>query len=227
MTDTADTAAPRPLSIDVVSDVMCPWCYIGKRRIEKAHAAADLPVTLVWRPFQLDPTLPPEGKDRAAYLAEKFGSAEAAEGMYARVREAGAEEGIPFAFDKIRVSANTLDAHRLIRWATREGAADQVVEALFKAYFVEGRNIGDRDVLAEIAEDAGMEDVAARLDSDEDVAETRGEVEMAGRIGVTGVPTTIVAGKYALVGAQPAETIAEALREIARREAAGEEPAGG
>lgn len=230
MTDATEiddmAAAMKPLTLDVVSDVMCPWCYIGKRRIEKAIARTKLPVTLVWRPFQLDPTLPAEGKDRATYLAEKFGSAEAAEGMYSRVREAGAEEGIPFAFDRIRVSSNTLDAHRLIRWATREGVADPVVEALFRAYFVEGRNIGDRNVLIEIAEDAGMEDVAARLESDEDVAVTQEEIARAGQMGVTGVPTTIVAGKYALVGAQPADTIAQALMQIAEREAAGNEAEG-
>lgn len=216
MNGTEDAPA---LAIDIVSDVMCPWCYIGKRRIEKALAMTELPAVLGWRPFQLDPTLPAEGKDRARYLAEKFGSPEQAEGIYDRVREAGAAEGIPFAFEKIRVSSNTLDAHRLVRWAAAEGSQDQIVEALFRAYFVEGRNIGDRAVLAEIGAEAGIEGVAGRLAGDEDVAPVRAEIAAAGRLGITGVPTFILAGKYALVGAQPAETIAQALIQVAERQA--------
>ena len=112
-----------PLTIDVISDVVCPWCFIGKRRLEKAIAASEVPLAIRWRPYQLDATIPPEGKDRRAYLEAKFGSAERIKQLHENVAAAGAAEGIPFAFDKIKVSPNTLDAHRLIRWAEEQDAA--------------------------------------------------------------------------------------------------------
>ena len=205
------------LSVDVISDVVCPWCFIGKRRLENAIAAVGLPLRIRWRPFQLDPTIPPAGKDRRAYLEAKFGSAERIRQMQETIAATGAAEGIAFAFDKIAVSPNTLDAHRLVRWAGESGRQDEVVEALFRAYFLEGRNVGDHDVLADIAASAGMEreSVAAWLASDQDRAAVSAEVEEAQRIGVTGVPTFILAARYALVGAQPAEEIAGALRAVA------------
>ena len=147
------------VELDVVSDVMCPWCYIGKRRLEKALEQVEgTAVEVRWRPFQLDPTLPAEGKDRQQYLNEKFGGKEGAREIYQRVRQAGAAEHIPFAFDKIEKSPNTLDAHRLIRWSANGGEAAQakMVERLFQLYFIEGANIGDHAVLSAAAAEIGM-----------------------------------------------------------------------
>jgi predicted DsbA family dithiol-disulfide isomerase len=209
-----------PVSIDVVSDVVCPWCYLGKQRLEAALASLPHPVAVRWRPYQLDPTLPPEGKERRAYMLAKFGSSDRIEQAHARLAAMGAEEGIAFAFDRIAISPNTLDAHRLIRWAgagSDPALQGAVVDALFRAYFVEGRNIGDRAVLADIAGACGLDaaEIAARLATDEDRAAVEAEVAEAQAIGVTGVPTFILAGRYALVGAQPAEEIARALAQIA------------
>ena len=210
--------ASEPITVDVVSDVMCPWCYIGKRRLEKALAESPVPIVVRWHPFQLDPTLPEGGKDRKQYLAEKFGSAGLAADRYAHVEAAGAAEGIPFAFEKIAVSPNTLDAHRLVRWAAAEGREDAVVEALFRAYFIEGRNLADRAVLAAVAGEAGLdaEAIARRLATDEDIPEITAQIRRAGEIGITGVPTFIVGNRYAVVGAQPPEAILQAVAAVAR-----------
>jgi predicted DsbA family dithiol-disulfide isomerase len=206
-----------PLAVEVISDVVCPWCYVGKRRLEKAIAAAGIPLTIRWRPFQLDSTIPPEGKPRRDYLQGKFGSAARIKQIYDALAETGRTEGISFDFERIEVSPNTLDAHRLVRWAEAEGVQDGVVEALFRAYFIDGRDVGDHSVLAEIAGGCGMDraNIAARLASEEDRHTVRAEIETAQRMGVTGVPTFILAERYALVGAQPAEEIAAALRRIA------------
>jgi 2-hydroxychromene-2-carboxylate isomerase len=137
------------VTIDVVSDVMCPWCYIGKRRLEAAVAALpEVALDVQWRPFQLDATIPPEGMDRRMYLERKFGGAEAAERVYAPVRAAGEAEAIPFAFDRIRRSPNTINAHRLIRWAGQAGLQEEMVERLFRLYFIEGGDLTDTAVLA-------------------------------------------------------------------------------
>jgi predicted DsbA family dithiol-disulfide isomerase len=206
-----------PLAVEVISDVVCPWCYVGKRRLEKAIAAAGIPLTIRWRPFQLDSTIPPEGKPRRDYLQAKFGSAARIEQIYDALAETGRTEGIAFDFERIEVSPNTLDAHRLVRWSEAEGVQDGVVEALFRAYFIDGRDVGDHSVLAEIAGGCGMDraSVAARLASEEDRQAVRAEMETAQRMGVTGVPTLVLAGRYALVGAQPAEEIGAALRRTA------------
>jgi predicted DsbA family dithiol-disulfide isomerase len=219
------SAASEPLAIDVVSDVVCPWCFVGKRRLDQAVADAGLPLAVSWRPYQLDPTIPPEGKSRREYMQAKFGSADKIRHIHERLEGVGAEVGIPFAFDRIAVSPNTLDAHRLIRWAGETGADAAVVEALFQAYFVDGRNIGDAAVLADIAAANGMDrdEVAARLASGMDRDAVRQEIDSAQRIGVTGVPTFILAGRYALVGAQPAEEILAALKSVAARRNAGEQ----
>jgi predicted DsbA family dithiol-disulfide isomerase len=208
----------KPLAIDVVSDVVCPWCFVGKQRLEKAIAMSNVPVAVRWHPFQLDPTIPPEGKSRRDYLEAKFGTGGRIEEMHERLTELGRAEGIDFAFDKIKVSPNTLDAHRLIRWAAEDGRQDAVVDALFRAYFLEGRNIGDRAVLAEIAATAGMDRarVAERLATDDDRREVGAEIVSAQKIGVTGVPTYIIASRYGVVGAQAPATLAQAFAEAAK-----------
>lgn len=217
----AGAAVLKPLKIDVVSDVMCPWCFIGKRRLEKAlEMAGDVDTAVEWHPFQLDPTLPEDGKDRQQYLDEKFGPERARE-IYARIEAAGSEEDIPFAFGAIKVSPNTLNAHRVIKWAGIEGKQDGVVEALFKAYFLDGANLTDHDVLVAAAEAGGMDGEMVRrlLGTDADLAETEAAVVHAQAIGVQGVPTFILDGKYALSGAQPADVLAGALRQVAAERA--------
>lgn len=210
-------SAPAPfLNIDIVSDVMCPWCYIGKRRMEKALAEVpEIAAEIRWRPFQLDATIPPGGMERSEYLARKFGDAAGGE-MYREIARAGAEEGIPFAFDRIARAPNTLDAHRLIRWATTTGHQHEVVEALFSAYFLEGRDIGQSETLTEIAGAAGMdrEVVAHLLEGDADRKAVEDEIRVAQQMGIAGVPCFIFGRKYAVSGAQAPEVLADALRQV-------------
>lgn len=223
-------AAAEVLTIDVISDVMCPWCYIGKRRLQAAVAALGdaIPLDIRWRPYQLDPTLPKEGKDRRQYLEEKFGGAEGARQAYENVRNAGRDVEIPFDFDAIAVSANTLDAHRLIRWAGSQGTDVQarMVEILFRAYFVEGKNIGDDAVLIDAAREGGLDPHIVRtlLEQGADKDKVEEEIAMARRMGVTGVPCFILGEKYALIGAQPSETIEQAIRQVASERAGAENP---
>ena len=205
-----------PLTIDIVSDVVCPWCYIGKRNLEAALAS--LPangVAVQWRPYQLDPTIPAEGIARRVYLERKFGAR--VDEIYTRVAAAGREAGISFAFDRIERSPNTLDAHRLIRWSQSAGKQDEIVERLFRDFFLEGRDIGDRAVLIEAASDAGMEDAVVErlLAGDADKDSVRKEIATAQRLGVTGVPFFIFAGRFGLPGAQPAEVLSDAIRKAA------------
>jgi predicted DsbA family dithiol-disulfide isomerase len=207
--------------LDIVSDIMCPWCYIGKRRMEKALDAIDgVEVELRWRPFQLDPTLPPEGRDRQEYLETKFGGPEQAREIYDRIDQAGRDEGLEFNFDSIGVSPNTIDAHRVIRWASNEGAdvQNKVVERLFEDFFMNGANIGKHEVLVDAAEHAGMESsvVAALLATDQDRAAVSEEIAIAQQMGVTGVPCFIIDNKYAVMGAQPPEQIAQAIKQAAQ-----------
>ncbi len=207
----------------MISDVVCPWCFIGRRRLGAALAqfAAQEPRVrplVSWHPFQLNPDLPREGIDRRVYLAEKFGSAQRAADIYERVRAAGASVGIDFAFDKIARQPNTLDAHRLISWAQAQGSAEELVERLFRAYFLEGRFIGDREVLAAIAGEAGLSAEAARVH----LASSKGAAAMAEmdrrvrELGVTGVPFFIFGGKIAVSGAQDASVLLDAM-DVARR----------
>ena len=205
------------IPVDVVSDVMCPWCYIGKRRLEKAlEATVGATIDVRWRPFQLDGTIPEEGMDRKAYLESKFGSAEGVEQVYGPVRDAGKAEGIPFDFDAITRSPNTINAHRIIRWSHSVGLQDKVVERLFQLYFTEGADLTDNKVLVDAAADAGMErEIVERLiNSDADVEEIKNEITLAQQMGVTGVPTFIIGQKYAVVGAQGAEVIAGAIAKV-------------
>lgn len=204
----------QPMIVDVVADVVCPWCYLGWRRIKTALAMRpDLKATVVWRPYQLDPTLPEDGVDRKAYMAAKFKDPERLKASHDALVAGGAEDGIVFNFGVIEKSPNTNAAHRLIRWALTAGVQDAVVEALFEAYFTHGRDIGDPMVLADIAERAGMERlvVLQLLSEGADKESVTREHGMAVQGGVTGVPFAIFAGKVAVVGAETPERILEAI----------------
>jgi predicted DsbA family dithiol-disulfide isomerase len=197
------------LEIDVVSDVVCPWCYLGKRKLDAAMKQVDkFAYDVRWRPFQLDPTIPPEGMDRTEYMSRKFGPEKIA-AIHARLEEAGKEEGIAFAFDKITRSPNTLDAHRLIRWVQSSGKQSEIVERLFSLYFVEGQDIGDRQVLIEVARQAGLDaDLITRLLIESvDTIPVQEEMSTAARMGISGVPFFIFGGKYAVSGAQPVDAL--------------------
>ena len=210
------------LSIDVVSDVMCPWCYIGKRRLDRARELnPQIGTDIRWRPFQLDATIPPEGMDRKDYLDRKFGPDRSRE-IYARIEATGEAEGIPFAFDRIEKSPNTLDAHRLIRWSASAARQDAVVEKLFSLFFVEGEDIGDREVLIGAARDAGMDVDLVRelLDSGADAELVEREVALAHQLGVEGVPAFIFANRYVVMGAQAPELIAKAMQQASEETAA-------
>lgn len=214
------------ITVDVVSDVVCPWCFIGQKRLDKAIAAVDIDVHIRWRPFQLDPTIPPEGKNRRDYMVAKFGSEQRIREIHARIEPLGEAEGISFAFDAIKVAPNTLDAHRLIRWAGTAGEAIQnrLVRRLFQLNFEEGANLGDHAVLIEAAREAGMDAsvVETLLPTDADVEAVRTEIATASRMGISGVPCFLLEGKYAVMGAQDADTLADALRQVAAAKARGE-----
>jgi predicted DsbA family dithiol-disulfide isomerase len=204
------------MRVDIVSDAICPWCFIGKRRFEKA--LADLPIGTLevgWRPFQLNPDMPREGMDRAEYLRAKFGDARGGS-RYDQVIDAGREEGIAFDFDAIKRTPSTLDAHRLIRYAGAQQCQDAVVEALFRAYFTAGRNIGDPAVLAAVAGEAGLEPdaVSAYLASDADIDAVRAEDDFARQVGIQGVPCFIFERKYAISGAQPPDVFRQVIAKI-------------
>jgi len=202
------------MQIDIVSDTVCPWCFIGKRRIERAMALRpDVSFEVFWRPYRLDPTIPREGVDRRAYLKAKFGDTPRSSAMGDAIRSEGAGEGIEFAFDKIAKSPNTLDSHRLVRWSASAGVQDEVVERLFRAYFIEGKDIGDATVLAAVAADAGMDGelVASLLGSDADLESVEREAGLANEMGITGVPTFIFDSKLMISGAREAELLARVI----------------
>jgi predicted DsbA family dithiol-disulfide isomerase len=205
------------ITLDVVSDVVCPWCYIGKRRVERAVAAlSTTEVEVRWRPFQLDPSIPKGGIARSEYLTRKFDSAERIRDIQGPVIAAGALEGINFRFDLIRLSPNTLDAHRLLRWSHAEGLQGNVAERLFQLYFLEGADVGDQNVLVSAARHCGMkaEIVRELLASDAERDRVEMEIAQATHMGVTGVPTFIIGGRYAVVGAQDARYIAGAIARV-------------
>jgi predicted DsbA family dithiol-disulfide isomerase len=216
------------LRIDIVSDAICPWCYIGKRQLERALttlAAEGLHFSVHWNPFQLNPDMPKEGRDRAAYRAQKFGSAERVREMDERVTGAAANVGLDFHLDLIQRTPNTLDAHRLIWFAGRDGHQDAVMEAVFAAYFSQGRDIGDQNVLVDCAAQGGMDRavVADFLAGDTAAQEMLAADRAAREAGVNGVPSFFLDGYGLFSGAMPAETMAEALRkgdEILRQRAA-------
>lgn len=211
------------MRIDIFSDVICPWCYVGKRRLERALAARpELKghVSLHWRAFQLNPEMPAEGLDRQLYLRLKFGDASAAKRIYRAVEDAGREEGIAFDFASIRRTPNTLNAHRLIRFAGRNGLQDRVVEALFAGYFLGGEDIGQVETLVRIGTTAGLPEAETRrlLDGADELEAVRSEDRRAREAGIMGVPCFVVAERYALPGAQPPEAIIK-LFDLALEEA--------
>jgi predicted DsbA family dithiol-disulfide isomerase len=207
----------KPLKIDIVSDVVCPWCYIGKRRIEKAlQLAADVPVEVHWRPFFLNPWVPREGISREDYLTTKFGSVDAYKGIAGRVVAAAGEEGLTYRPNLVRRQPNTIDCHRLIYWAEARGKAAEMKQRLMELYFRDGGDLTDTNVLVQAAADCGLdaEEVRARLATDADVALISAQAKEASDKGISGVPTFVFAQKYAVSGAQPAEQLARAIRQV-------------
>ena len=198
------------MQIDFISDTVCPWCFIGKRRLARAMAQRPNVIFDVrFRPFRLDPTLPKGGLDRQAYLAARFGKNGGIEDAQTIIAAEGAKEGIAFDFPAIRRAPNTIDSHRLIRWAALTGAQDEVVERLFAAYFENGEDIGDIRILADIADVCGMDgaQIADMLESDQDIALVEREDQLAREMGVTGVPAMIFANKVAVSGAREPEVL--------------------
>ena len=203
--------------IDIVSDAICPWCYIGKRHLEQALATLaqeGLAFQVHWNPFQLNPDMPKEGRDRAAYRAWKFGSADKAAALDQRITEAAAGAGLAFRTDLMTRTPNTIDAHRLVWLAGQNLVQDATMEAVFKAYFIEGRDIGDHAVLADCAAEAGLQrqSVLDFLAGDLADKEMRAADQAAREAGVSGVPSFFLDGYSLFSGAMPAETIASALR---------------
>jgi predicted DsbA family dithiol-disulfide isomerase len=206
------------LQVYVMSDVICPWCFIGKRRLEKAIAALDSPVKVRWLPFQLNPTMPKEGISRREYRTRKFGSWERSLELDAQVAAAGKADGIHFAFDQVERTPNTLDAHRLIWLADKEGVQDAVVEALFRAYFTEGRDISNRQTLIDLVAEAGLERHQAEevLNRGEGLEAIKEAEDLSRQFPVDGVPFFIIHGKITLAGAQQAEAFLEAFNQAIR-----------
>ena len=206
------------VTLDIFSDPICPWCYIGKAHLDKALADhPDHPFQIEWHPFQLNPDMPPEGMDRRAYLEGKFGGKEGAIRAYAPVVENAKAAGLSIDFEAMKRTPNTLDAHRLIHWAGIEGRQTAAVSALFKAYFEEGRDIGDHEVLADIADGIEMDAavVMKLLETESDLEDIRKRDAHSRQMGVNSVPTFIVASKHAVPGAQPPELWRKVISELA------------
>jgi predicted DsbA family dithiol-disulfide isomerase len=208
-----------PIKLDIMSDPICPWCYIGKAHLDRALADhPGHPFTIEWHPFQLNPDMPAGGMDRRAYLEGKFGGKDGAVRAYAPVVEHAKSAGLTINFEAMQRTPNTLDAHRLIHWAGIEGRQTAAVAALFQAYFVDARDIGDAEVLADIADglemDAGV--VSRLLASDADVQSIRDRDAHSRQMGISSVPTFIVAGKHAVPGAQPPELWSRVIAELSQ-----------
>lgn len=204
----------QPLTIDVVSDVVCPWCYLGKRRLEETLAERkDIDADIRWRPFFLDPTVPREGKPRIDYITGKFGSLERVKPAHDRLVGLGQQAGIDFHFGQIERQPNTLDAHRLISWAMAEGKAGPVVDNLFAGFFVNGADLSSIDTLVSIGARAGMDEAQLRQDltSDKDIELVQRQAQAASASGIGGVPFFVFGGKIAVAGAQEAEVLSSAI----------------
>jgi predicted DsbA family dithiol-disulfide isomerase len=208
------------LTIEVYSDVVCPWCYIGKRRLEQALDSLKQRQSahVIWRPFQLNPTMSKTGLDRRVYLEAKFGGPGEMKTIQDRVAAVGTRAGIEFGFDRIERTPNTFDAHRLIWFAQQEGRQDEVVEELFRGYFTEGLNIGEADMLRSLAMRAGLDGdkVSRLLESGEAVAAVRQEEARGRQLGLRGVPYFVLNGRSTLSGAQPVETFVSAIAQVTR-----------
>jgi predicted DsbA family dithiol-disulfide isomerase len=209
------------MEIEIYADVVCPWCWIGKRRLEQALARYDGEVTVRFRPFQLDPTPVTEPKPLIEALGAKFGGRDKAEGMAAHVTQVAEGAGIEMHFDRA-VAANTFEAHRLVRFATERGRAAELVERLYRAHFQDGIDVGSLDALVKLAGEVGLDETEARdyLASNLGRREVAADLSAAHQLGVSSVPTFVLAGKYAVTGAQEPETLLAALHEVAQREAA-------
>lgn len=211
-----------PVTIDVVSDVVCPWCFIGKSRLEKALALKpEVPVEVRFHPYFLNPWVPREGMERAEYLTAKFGSPEGYRQISERVKAAATAEGLVYDSSKMRRQPNTLDCHRLIRWADQIGKAAQMKQRLMDLYFTEGGDLSDPSVLVQAAVDCGLDGdtVRAGLASDEDVAEVEAQAKAANEAGINGVPFFIFGGALAVSGAQTPEFLADAIERAASEDA--------
>ncbi len=208
----------QPVRIDVVSDVVCPWCFIGKHRLEAAlKLKPDIPVEVHWRPYFLNDWIPREGISREEYLTTKFGSVDRYKGIAQRVGAAAAAEGLVYASDKMKRQPNTLDCHRLIRWAEGIGKAAEMKQKLMDLYFTQGADLTERDTLVQAAADIGLDAAAVRADlaSDKDVAMIEQEAQSAKEAGIDGVPCFIFGGKFAVSGAQDPQYLAEAIERLA------------
>jgi predicted DsbA family dithiol-disulfide isomerase len=210
------------VDIEIWSDVICPWCYIGMRRLERALEGFDGDVTVTYRAYQLDPAPVPEPSAIKAVMAAKFGGAERAEEMFARVAAIGTGEGLRLDFDRA-ITANTLDAHRLVAWAAGQGRQAEMVEAIQRAHFTAGVDIGSPAALADLAGSINLSatDALTYLRSNSGYAEVQADLTAARELGITGVPFFVIDGKYAVSGAQESAVLREALEEIARRETVG------
>ncbi len=210
-----------PIKLDIMSDPICPWCYIGKAHLDRALASEpDHPFKIEWHPFQLNPDMPAEGMDRRAYLEGKFGGKEGAVKAYAPVVEHARKAGLAINFEAMKRTPNTLDAHRLIHWAGIEGCQTAAVSALFKTYFVDGRDIGDPEVLADVADGIGMDAsvVARLLATDADAQAIRDRDAHSRGMGISSVPTFIVANQHAVPGAQPPELWHQVIAELRNKD---------
>jgi len=206
-----------PVRIDVVSDVVCPWCFIGKKRLEHAlELRPDIPVEVRWHPYFLNDWVPREGISRDEYLTTKFGSPEAYKGIAGRVVAAANEEGLVYRPDLIKRQPNTIDSHRLIHWADAKGKSAEMKQRLMELYFRDGGDLTDTNVLVQAAADIGLDadDVRMRLATDEDVELISAQAKDASDKGISGVPTFVFAQKYAISGAQPADQLARAIRQV-------------
>jgi predicted DsbA family dithiol-disulfide isomerase len=214
-----DPARTVPIRVDVVSDVVCPWCFIGKKRLEQAIALnPDIPVEVHYHPYFLNDWIPPDGISREEYLTRKFGSPERYKEIATRVSAAAAQDGLTYAIDKVSRQPNTTDSHRLIHWAEQIGKAPQMKQRLMELYFSEGADLSDKAVLVKAAADVGLDadDVANQLDTDADLAIVSQRVEQAKSAGIQGVPFFIFDNAYAVSGAQAPEQLAGVIRKAAQ-----------
>lgn len=213
------------VTVEIISDAICPWCWIGKRHLERAAeelAADEIALHAVWRPFELNPDMPKDGVERSAYRLRKFGSLEFSSYLDAEVAEKGRAAGLTFRHDLMNWTPNTIDCHRLIWFAGENGAQDAVVEGLFQAYFSEGRNIGDWKIMRDIAEAAGLDraEVEHMLASGLGGEKVAAELARARQLGISGVPTFVIDGEPIVSGAAPAEMLARAIGEASQKQAA-------